>query len=272
MFNIRLLMGFMPPASLIISTYNWVEALHCSLLSVARQKILPQEVIIADDGSDVRTRILINQIRADFPVPIVHVWQEDLGFRKSLILNKAIASSTGSYLILVDGDVVLHPSFVADHMAAAELGVFVRGTRARLTAVKTNTLLRNKKVDLHFYSPGVYHRLNALRMPAAWGLGHRKEMKSRSVRGSNMAFWKSDFLSVNGYNNDLCGWGHEDEELAARFINNNIEKKIVKLGAVQFHLHHDELPKQNEPLHRQIIENTLVTKDKRCLNGYENII
>jgi glycosyltransferase involved in cell wall biosynthesis len=265
-------MDSVPPTSLIISTYNWAEALRCSLLSVARQTVLPKEVIIADDGSDAETRKLIDEIRTHFPVPVMHVWHEDLGFRKGQILNKAIASSTGSYLILVDGDVLLHPSFVADHMAVAEPGVFVRGSRARLTAEKTEATLKSTDADLHFYSSGVYHRLNALRLPVKWGLGHRKEMKSRSVRGSNMAYWKSDFLSVNGYNNELNGWGHEDEELAARFINNDIAKKIVKLAAVQFHLHHDELPKPNEPLHRQIIEKTLATKIKRCINGYENII
>jgi glycosyltransferase involved in cell wall biosynthesis len=265
-------MDVAPPTSLIIATYNWAEALHCNLLSVARQKVLPKEVIIADDGSDSRTRTVINRMQEAFPVPIWHVWHEDLGFRKSQILNKAISLSTGSYLIQVDGDVVLHPSFVADHLAAAETGVFVRGTRARLTAPKTESVLQNTNVNLRFYSSGVNNRLNALRLPAQWGLGHRKEMKSRSVRGSNLAYWKTDFIRVNGYNNDLNGWGHEDEELAARFINNGIEKKIVKLAAVQFHLHHDELAKANEPFHRQIIEKTLDKKVKRCTNGYEDIL
>lgn len=263
-------MDVAPPTSLIIATYNWAEALHCSLLSVAAQKVLPKEVIIADDGSDSRTRTVISQMQETFPVPIVHVWQEDLGFRKSQILNKAIARSTGSYIIQVDGDVLLHPLFIADHIAAAEPGVFIRGTRARLTAPKTEAVLQNTNLNLRFYSSGVYNRLNALRLPGPWGLWHRKEMSSRSVRGSNLAYWKADFVRVNGYNNDLNGWGHEDEELAARFINNGIEKKIVKLAAVQFHLHHHELPKPNEPFHRQVIEETLVTKVKRCINGYEN--
>ncbi|TLV02090.1 glycosyltransferase family 2 protein [Dyadobacter luticola] len=265
-------MGYAPPTSLIIATYNWAEALYCNLLSVAKQRILPKEVIIADDGSDNKTHSLIVRMQETFPVPLVHVWHEDQGFRKSEILNKAVAQSTGSYVIQVDGDVLLHPSFVTDHLAAAEQAVFIRGSRARITAAKTETLLQNADVNLKFYSPGVYNRLNALRMPGLSRLGYRKEMKSRSVRGSNLAFWKDDFVKVNGYNNDLSGWGHEDEELAARFINNNIEKKIVKLGAVQFHLHHTELPKPNEPHHRQVIEKTLDKKVKRCTNGYQELL
>lgn len=264
-------MDFAPATSLIIATYNWAEALHCSLLSVKKQKVLPTEVIIADDGSDARTQAVVTAMQETFPVPLIHVWQEDLGFRKSRILNKAVARSAGKYIIQVDGDVLLDPSFVKDHLAAAEPGAFVRGTRARLTSERTASLLQNRDTDLNFYSPGVYNRLNALRLPIFSALGSRKEMKSRNVRGSNLGFWKADFLSVNGYNNELNGWGHEDEELAARFINNNIIKKIVKLSAVQYHLHHEELPRAEEPLHRRVILDTLVTKVKRCPNGYENL-
>ncbi|MCF0073030.1 glycosyltransferase family 2 protein [Dyadobacter sp. CY261] len=261
-----------PATTLIIATYNWVEALHCSLVSVTKQKVLPTEVIIADDGSDHRTRTLITSMRANFPVPIIHVWHEDLGFRKSRILNQAVEQSSGKYVVQVDGDVLLHTSFIRDHLAAAQRGTFIRGTRARLTPAKTNELLLNADNEVNFFSKGVYNRFNAMRLPVLRSLGQRIEMKSRSVRGSNLAFWKDDFIRVNGYNNELNGWGHEDEELAARFINNNIAKKIVKLSAVQYHLHHEELPKSNEAFHREIIQHTLLTKVKRCANGYENLL
>ena len=45
--------------SLIITTYNWPEALRLSLMSAARQTQLPDEVIVADDGSGEETRQLI---------------------------------------------------------------------------------------------------------------------------------------------------------------------------------------------------------------------
>jgi len=41
--------------ALIITTYNWPEALRVTLRSVLRQTRLPDEVVIADDGSDTRT-------------------------------------------------------------------------------------------------------------------------------------------------------------------------------------------------------------------------
>lgn len=264
-------MNFVPATALVIATYNWPDALQCCLLSVALQTTLPNEVIIADDGSDQRTCDIIDKMRKYLPIHVVHVWQEDHGFRKTQILNKAVSKCTADYVIQIDGDVILHPSFIADHLSTAETGVFVRGSRARLTPARTIDILQHCNVHVAFYSRGVYNRLNAVRIPFFRMLGQRKEMKSRSVRGSNLAFWKKDFIQVNGYNNDLNGWGHEDEELAARFINNDICKKIVKLGAVQFHLHHQELPKPNEGLHRQVIDHTLASKIKNCIDGYEKL-
>lgn len=106
--------------SLIISTYNWPQALELCLNSVAVQKHLPNEVIIADDGSDDKTKSLIDQLKKDFPVPLIHVWHEDKGFRKTIILNKAVHQSTCEYIIQVDGDVVLDKHFIGDHLSSTE--------------------------------------------------------------------------------------------------------------------------------------------------------
>ena len=72
--------------SLIISTYNWPEALEIVLISAKRQTILPKEILIADDGSKNETSILIEKFKKKLSVPIIHVWHEDKGFRKSEIL------------------------------------------------------------------------------------------------------------------------------------------------------------------------------------------
>lgn len=259
----------MPPiTSLIVATYNWPVALCRCLQSIARQKVLPDEVIIADDGSGQDTRTIIGQFRADFPVPVKHVWQEDLGFRKAEILNKAVRICSGEYVIQIDGDVILHRQFISDHHQAAEYGAFVRGSRARLTPPATDQILADPEKHLHLFSKGILNKLNAIHLPQLSFLAHRKKMCSRSVRGSNLAFWKQDFILTNGYNNELQGWGHEDEELAARFINNNIIKKIVKLSAIQFHLHHQELEKSKEPVHTKVLNDVIHNKTKTCPNGF----
>src|SRR4051812_36128877 len=115
--------------SLIISTYKWPEALAKVFRAVARQTILPGEIIIADDGSTGPTRHLIEEWQGRLGTPLHHVWQEDRGFRKTRILNQALALAGGDYVVFLDGDCVPHARFIEDHAALAEPGCWVQGRR-----------------------------------------------------------------------------------------------------------------------------------------------
>lgn len=261
-----------PSISLIVSTYNWPEALNLSLLSIKRQSLQPMEVIIADDGSALETQRLIESLQPIFPFPLIHVWHKDLGFRKSIILNTAVRAASGSYIVQIDGDVIINKNFINDHSSLAEKGVFVRGTRAHIAKDILPMVYKTQKTDFTFLSKGIINRFNALRLPCLSFLLQRKSNDSRSVRGSNLAYWKSDYVMVNGYNNQLQGWGHEDEELAARFVNNEILKKTVKLKAVQFHLYHKEASRSQELLHTNILEVTRREKLKTCASGFAQAV
>ncbi|GAB2697352.1 glycosyltransferase family 2 protein [Mucilaginibacter koreensis] len=258
--------------SLLISTYNWPAALALCLQSVAGQTQLPDEVIIADDGSGQETTALIKQFQAGFPVPLYHVWHKDEGFRKTIILNKAVSRSQSDYVIQIDGDVILNRHFIADHLYIREPGTFIRGTRGMLTAGKTQALLQQGRAQLNAFSAGVEHRFNALRLPLLSSLMVKKEKSSRQVRGSNFAFWKADFAAVNGYDNTIAGWGHEDEELATRLINYGLVKKSVKLLAVQFHLHHSGDHRNSALEQRSKINHIKAQHISVCADGYSQCL
>ena len=49
--------------TLIIATYNWHQALELVLISVSKQTVLPDEIIIADDGSTKETYDVIKKIK-----------------------------------------------------------------------------------------------------------------------------------------------------------------------------------------------------------------
>ena len=103
--------------SLIVSTYNRPEALILVLKSIECQTLPPSEVIIADDGSDEKTKDLISEFNSQSNLEIIHSFQEDLGFRAAEARNKAISISKSDYIILVDGDTILHPEFIVDHLS-----------------------------------------------------------------------------------------------------------------------------------------------------------
>ena len=189
--------------SLVISTYNWPEALELCLKSSLRQTVAPAEILVADDGSDERTAQLIARYRAQTSIPIVHVWQEDTGFRVGSIRNKAIARATGAYIIQVDGDVILHPDFVRDHVSIARPGRFVSGSRVLLGPRYSAGLLANRSIDINAWKKDVSNRLNAIRIP--WASPVFGRYKPEVTRGCNMAFWRDDAICVNGYNELILG-------------------------------------------------------------------
>lgn len=84
-----------------------------------RQTVLPNEIVIADDGSDEKTKELITRLQRESSVPIQHIWHPDEGFLRTEILNKAIAKAKGDYILQVDGDVILARHFVSDHIELA---------------------------------------------------------------------------------------------------------------------------------------------------------
>ena len=227
-----------PTASLVIATYNWPEALAVVLGSVRVQEVLPSEVVIADDGSGDATRSLVTREAATFPVPLRHVWHEDTGFRLGTIRNKAMAAATGEYLVQLDGDLVLHPRFIASHLQFAERGRYVQGSRAMLDARRTEECLRAGRIVTGPFSSGVRNRVNAMHLPWLSALVHGPTDPLRRTRGCNMAFWRDDIVCANGYNEEIAGWGREDSELAVRLQNSGVRRKNLKFGAVAWHLHH----------------------------------
>lgn len=213
--------------SLIISTYNWPRALYLCLDSVMQQTVMPSEIIIADDGSGIATRDVVRHFEAVSPVPVRHIWHEDDGFRLAEIRNKAIAASRGEYVIQIDGDLILQRHFIQDHMIFAQPGCFVTGSRGIITEMLTNQVLRGEITSLTPLMKGVRNSNNVVRIPLMAYL-YRTLGPSRFVKGCNMAFWRSDLIRVNGYDEEFRGWGGEDSELATRLNNSGVRQRCMK--------------------------------------------
>ena len=235
------------------------------------QTVLVDEIIIADDGSLDSTKLIIDNYRKCIPIPMLHIWHEDLGFRKTIIMNKAYSAAIGDYIIQVDGDIILHPKFIYDHINNAKKNQFIHGGRVLVNSQTTIERLNNLSIDFNFFNYGLRNRLNAIYSPF---LSHFFKFKSNSInktRGCNFACWKKDFEKVNGYNEDMVGWGFEDTELSVRLINNNLVNMRLKFVALTYHLYHLIQEKDKNEVNLNILNSTINNKSKSCKNGIQII-
>ncbi len=250
--------------SLIISTYNRPETLRLSLMSTKQQTRIPDEVIIADDGSKEETKLLIDSFAKDFPCPLLHAWQEDKGFRLAESRNNALRMAHGEYVIFIDGDIIMERHFVADHERLAEKGYFVIGSRTSLTDKLTQKLIKQECINVHCFTPGVRRKENAFYLPylTFWtkNFYHKRRLYGR---GANMAMWMEDLRQVNGFDQELIGYGFEDFDLFNRLLNVGIKRKYAKFQAIEYHLYHkrDDICTENEKHFNQDLERT------KCKHG-----
>ena len=236
--------------SVIVTTYNWPEALLACLNSLSTQYDKNFEVIIADDGSTTSTKALITVFMAKQALNLRHVYHEDCGFRAGTIRNKAVALSQGEYLIFIDGDCITLPHFIARHRQMAETGYFVPGNRVLISQDYTQTVLQTK-LALQQQSLGFFLKLrlsakiNRLLPLVYLPFSHHRYRQAKNWHKAmtcNLGVWKQDFLAINGFDEVFQGWGYEDSDLVIRLIHQGIRRKEGRFALPVLHLWH----KQND--------------------------
>lgn len=258
--------------SLLISTYNWPEALELVLLSVDNQTEKPDEILIADDGSSEETKNLIAGFQKKSIVPLHHFWHEDKGFRKAIILNKAIAAAKGDYIIQVDGDCIIHKDFVRDHKAFAQANVYLFGSRVNIQEKFLPKLFASHKIKFNFFDEGIKKRTRNLRIPALSSLYKTTDEVSDKLRGCNVSYWKKDVVAVNGYNEEFEGWGREDSELIIRMMHNGVLGRRLRYRGIVYHIWHKVKDQSRFEINDSLQEKALATGSKWCKNGIDKYL
>lgn len=258
--------------ALLVSTYNWPKALELIFESILVQTKLPDEILIADDGSTLETKIIINDFSLRINVPVKHFWQEDKGFRKAKILNIAVAGTEVDYIIQVDGDCILHKNFIEDHFDNIEANSYLYGSRVNILPAFVDKIFRKKIISFNFFSKEIKNKTRTLRFPFLAKMYKPHYGISKKFRGCNVSYWRNDFIEINGYNEDFEGWGREDSDLAIRLGNKGVLAKRLRYGGIIFHIYHKEKPKDNLELNNSIEKETIDSKIVRISNGIEKYL
>lgn len=230
--------------SVVITTYNKPDYLARALVSYLHQDDREGfEVIVADDGSGQSTRDVLEAFGK--PFPLEHVWQEDSGFRKTRILNRAIKRSHGDYLIFTDDDCIARADFVATHRRLARKGWFLSGGVEYLPDEMVSKLTPESIGCREAFDP---RWLSAQGLRLGWRskinkpswLGpvlDRISPTRATFNGHNTSVWKADVVAVNGFDERL-GYGGLDRELGERLTNNGVRGVSVRYRALCLHLNH----------------------------------
>ena len=232
-------------ASVIMSTYNAEEWLEKVIWGFSVQTEKDFEIIIADDGSGPKTRELLDRLRGQISMPLVHVWQEDRGFQKSQILNKAIMASSSDYLIFTDGDCIPRNDFVATHIKFREPGYFLSGGYFKLPmnisqAITKDDIFNQRCFDVGWLKSMGLPSKNTSKLSASglWAKFMNFVTPTKPTwNGHNASGWKSDLVFINGFNQEMQ-YGGQDRELGERLFNKGLKSKQIRYSAICVHLDH----------------------------------
>jgi glycosyltransferase involved in cell wall biosynthesis len=243
-----------PALSLIVAVYRRADFLERVFSSLLNQTFRGFEVVVADDGSGPEIEKVIERYQGRFQHPIVHVWHEDDGFRKTIIVNQAVTKASADYLVFTDGDCVLHRRFLERHYKRRRPRQVLTGRRVMLDEELTQRMtpddIRSRRIERVAYWArhcGRNDCKHGFYAPLFSAIRNRLH-ENYQILGSNFSVHKDDFYHINGYDERIVGRGLEDNNLCTRFVNSGIAVKSVAYEALQYHCFHsaDEMPHDEE--------------------------
>ena len=247
--SLLLIAAALPAAALVIAVYNRPDFLEKVFCSLKNQTITDFETVIADDGSGPQIGELVGRYNATFSRPIKHIRHEHDGFRKTVIVNKAVMAAEAPYCIFIDGDCMLHHRFIEFHLKRRRRGTVLSGRRVMLNAEcsagVTLADIASRRIEKRTYWWGRCNKAGYRHGFLIPGMFHFKNIvrrKTHDILGSNFSAFKDDFLLINGYDERIIGRGMEDDNISIRFNMAGIPVKTVSHEALQYHLHHPSDP------------------------------
>ncbi|GAA4270542.1 glycosyltransferase family 2 protein [Hyunsoonleella aestuarii] len=262
--------------SVIISTYNNPEWLEKVLWSYEIQTYKRFEVVIADDGSDDNTKQLIQRLEKEVSYPIQHIWHEDNGFQKTIILNKATVASKGDYLVYSDGDCIARKDFLQTHINFREEGFFLSGGYFKLP-MNISSIITKSDIENQ-----ICFDINWLKQKGLKSSFKNNKITSQGIKtkllnrftpttatwnGHNASGWKKDIITTNGYD-ERMQYGGEDRELGERLFNMGVKAKQIRYSAICLHLDHARGYVQPEMIEKNKNIRSVTKKDKITRTSY----
>ncbi|MFP6664908.1 MAG: glycosyltransferase [Deltaproteobacteria bacterium] len=257
--------------SVILCTYASPRSLGLVLAGLLRQSVLPDQLIVADDGSGEETAAVVALHAAASPIAFHHLWQADHGVQKAGIVNAALAIARGEQVLFLDGDMVPHRHWVRDHAARFDGRTVWQGRRVRLRRRWGEQLTAERiaagwldSFRSRFLFEGFVRgevRKYHLAIPLPYAVTRLAE-KRKGLMGCNYSAPRSVLEAVNGYDAGWEGAGLlcEDLDLEIRLRREGFRLRPILHAGIAFHLDHTHRPLSERALwlraERAAVENS----------------
>lgn len=268
-----------PSLSVVVSTYEWPEALDAVLRGFADQADDGFELVVADDGSGAATAEVVDRWRRTFRDRLLHVWQEDAGFRLARVRNLGAVASRADYLVFVDGDCIPRRGFIASIRRASSHGWFLAGKRVHLGPGLSRQVLSGR-IPIGRQSAGSlwWRRREVHTWADLTPRDRRRPWRPKlpdfvphgNAYGFLMAMYKSDFEAVNGFDTRFVGWGDQDVDLAVRLRRLGLRSGWAGPRSTMLHLSHPS----NIPFDRPtwwLLQETIESERIHAVTGMEEL-
>jgi GT2 family glycosyltransferase len=262
--------------SIVITTYNRSEALLPVLAALAAQDDKGFELVVADDGSTQAHQNAIQAAARALGLALCHVWHPDVGFTASRVRNLGVAAARGDYIILLDGDCVPEVDFVRRHRLLREAACFVNGSRVMLSERLTRQVIVGE-TQVHGRTSTFWLRMRLLgdagKFTALWRLPDfsartHARFEWKGIRSCNMAVWRKDYETVNGFDESFVGWGHEDADFVLRLHNAGIKRKNGFFATEVYHLWHKQASRNAESRNAATVRERMGSEQVEATTGY----
>ena len=266
--------------SVIVPIYNRLEHFRALFICLLRQNRQIDELIITDDGSSQQILDYIADLIPKASFKIKHIYQEDKGFRKTRALNNGVINSEGELLIFCDQDLIFGEEYIEYMEKNIKKGCFLLCRPISINEEEKDIIL--KKIELSnkyeellkplpkYYLESVNKTLKTDRKRRILNI---LKLSKRGIKlvGMSYAVMKSDYLKVNGYDENYNGWGEEDDDFGNRLYVAGVKGKELKTPNMQIHLWHYSDPTKkhsmNEEYYYKRKKEIFSNKNYFCKNG-----
>jgi GT2 family glycosyltransferase len=204
------------------------------------------------------------------PFPIKHIFHEDAGFRKNILLNRAINISKADFIVFIDGDCILHKKFMESYCEFMRSADCISGRRIGLNENITKQILKTKNSQIRTI-PAILNAECKGEIKEAFFIPFIRRKGNLSLLGSNFGIKKELLLKINGFDEDyLHACIGEDVDLEMRLKKmGKVRFASIKNRAIQYHLYHKRGTDRmiEFEINKKLFEEKEKNIDYRCKNG-----